>query len=68
MFKVHIKDTDLVTVSLLPALNNVQLRDMFKILKCSMYTKVQNRMIKTNGNDNEKNNHNNKDDNENQNW
>ena len=37
MFKVPIKDT----VSLLPTLNNVPTYHMFKILKNSIYTKVE---------------------------
>ena len=40
LFKVHIKDTDIVSVSLLQALNNLRPRHIFKILKYSIYTKI----------------------------
>ena len=46
LFKVHNKYTDIVSVSLLPTLNNIwlclYLKYIFKILKCSIYTKLQN--------------------------
>ena len=46
LFKVYIKDTDIVSVSLLQTLNNVRSRHMFKILKYSIYKKISNRVIK----------------------
>ena len=42
MFKVPIKDTDIVSVSLLPTFNNVRPRHLFKIQKYSIYTKIKN--------------------------
>ena len=37
---IPIKDTDIVSVSLLPTLNNIRPGYMFKIQKYSIYTKI----------------------------
>ena len=44
LFKIHNNGTNVVSVALLPTLNNAWLCHMFKIQKYLIYTKLQNRM------------------------